>query len=333
MDKLKFAQAATRLRVLETKLLDRIKLDRMIDSPNAENALKILVDNNYSGPIKSDIRPEDFETLLTEELEKLYSLMYEISPEKLLIDIMSIRYDYHNIKVLLKAKALNKDLDYLLIHVGTISVAILKEAIMAEEYKELSPEIREAIEKAELAFENTNDPQYIDMVIDTCLYKDMVEKAEALGDPYVIEYLKTTIDFINIKTFIRIKKQNKDRNFLGEVLIKGGKIEDDIFYNLLSEPIENLGIVLSRTKYDSILKEGLDEYAKTKKINFLEKQMDNFLMEYTKVGKYITFGVEPIFSYLIAKETEIKNVRIIMVGKINNITPKGIRERMRDIYV
>ena len=34
-----------------------------------------------------------------------------------------------------------------------------------------------------------------------------------------------------------------------------------------------------------------------------------------------------------AKETEIKIIRIIMVGKLNNIPAEVVRERLRDIYV
>jgi len=47
----------------------------------------------------------------------------------------------------------------------------------------------------------------------------------------------------------------------------------------------------------------------------------------------VTFGPEPLFSYLVAKEMEIKILRIIMVSKMNNISPDAIRERLRDLYV
>lgn len=56
-------------------------------------------------------------------------------------------------------------------------------------------------------------------------------------------------------------------------------------------------------------------------------------MNLNKSSKYITFGPEPIFSYIVAKETEIKNLRIIMVSKTNGISPEAIRERVRDLYV
>jgi len=61
--------------------------------------------------------------------------------------------------------------------------------------------------------------------------------------------------------------------------------------------------------------------------------MDNYIIELNKQSKYVHFGPEPIFSYIVAKETEIKVLRIIMVSKLNNIPPDRIRERLRDLYV
>jgi len=64
----------------------------------------------------------------------------------------------------------------------------------------------------------------------------------------------------------------------------------------------------------------------------LEKISDNYLMELNKESKYVVFGPEPLFTYLVAKEREINAVRIIMVSKINNISSDKIRERLRETY-
>ena len=37
--------------------------------------------------------------------------------------------------------------------------------------------------------------------------------------------------------------------------------------------------------------------------------------------------------YLWAKEIEVKNIRLILVGKINRLPAGAIRERIRDVYV
>ena len=42
MDEMQFSQVIPRLRVYETKLLDKAKIDRMIDSHSSDETLKIL---------------------------------------------------------------------------------------------------------------------------------------------------------------------------------------------------------------------------------------------------------------------------------------------------
>lgn len=333
MDKLNFAHAITRLRVLETRLLDRIKLERLIDSQNAESAFKILLDNNYGDQAGAALRADDYEILLGDELKKLYKLMKEVSPEKRLVEMMCLRYDYHNVKVLLKAKALNKDLDNLLAPISTVPTQKLKEYISSENYRDLSPIMAKAILEVEAEFKKNEDPQDIDILLDKYMYLDIMDKANAIGDPFIKDFYIDTIDFINIKTFLRVKKQNKDRFFLNKVLIQGGKLQSSLFTSLINEHVETLAAKLSHTDYHELFKRGIEDYERTMKINVLEKEMDNFLMEYIKKGKFVSFGIEPLMGYMIAKETEIRNVRIIMVGKVNNISPAVIRERMRDIYV
>ena len=82
-----------------------------------------------------------------------------------------------------------------------------------------------------------------------------------------------------------------------------------------------------------ILVEGLEAFRRTGRLTEFEKIADNDIMRLHESSKSIVFGPEPIFSYLFAKETEIKVLRIIMVSKINKLSPEVIRERLRDLYV
>ena len=109
MDQMQFAQVIPRLRVLETRLLDKAKLDRMIDSDSAESAIKVLQETEYANVMSSVKRAEDYEIILSSELKRVYHDMYGMTPNKTLIDIFAIKYDYHNVKVILKGMFLNKD--------------------------------------------------------------------------------------------------------------------------------------------------------------------------------------------------------------------------------
>ena len=52
-----------------------------------------------------------------------------------------------------------------------------------------------------------------------------------------------------------------------------------------------------------------------------------------KPQKYETFSVGPLLAYLVARENEIKTVRIILTGKQNGFPEEAIRERVREMYV
>ena len=332
MDKMNFTQAVARLRVLEKRLLNKLKIERMIDSASPEDVLKILQETEYANLMVNVKRSEDYNILLKEELNRVYSLMYKVSPDPAIVDIMSLKYDYHNIKVLLKARALDKDFSSMLIPVGTVDIEKLKSYMTNMEYKELKPIMMEAILEAEKVYHELKDPQKIDIILDKYMYIDMLARAKETEIDFMIDNIKMNIDFSNIKSIIRLKKQEKDVKFLKEVILDGGDISNNVLVRTFEEPIENLATKFSSLKYGEVIKLGLEEYLKTGKLSVLEKFSEDYIMKNLKVAKYITFGPEPVFAYIIAKETEIKVIRIIMVGKLNNVDTAVIRERVREVY-
>ena len=96
---------------------------------SAEEALKILNETEYSNILSKAKRVNDYENILSYELKRVYELMYELCPVKDVVDLMSVKYRYHNLKVLLKGKFLSKDLSNLLIDLGIEDLKELKSII------------------------------------------------------------------------------------------------------------------------------------------------------------------------------------------------------------
>jgi len=333
MDRLDFAKSVSRIRAIETKLLDKTKIERMKDASSTEEVLRILGETDYAAVASKIKKPEDYEMVLSEELKNLYQLMYEITPEKKIIYLFSLRYEYHNIKVILKEKFSGKSFNNMIIDVGAIPAMKLSDYIKNDDYRDLDPLLREAIENAGSDYQETKDSQRIDLILDKYLYKDMLKRAVDLKNDFLINYIKISIDLINIKTFLRVLRQKKGRDFLKEALLNGGKIDNDIFLNSLNDSVDNLINRLSYTDYYKIMKDGLEDYDKNGNIAVFERLADDFLMNIIKDTKLISFGVEPLAAYIVAKETEIKLLRIILVGKLNNIPSEVLGERLRDSYV
>jgi V/A-type H+-transporting ATPase subunit C len=64
-----------------------------------------------------------------------------------------------------------------------------------------------------------------------------------------------------------------------------------------------------------------------------ERWCDNRMMETIRPQKYNAFSIGPIVAYVLARENEIKTVRIILSGKLNGLSDASIRERVREMYV
>lgn len=333
MDKMQFSQVIPRIRVYETKLLNKAQIDKMIDSNSAYEALKILKETEYVNVMTDIDKAEDYELMLSRELTRVFDLMYYISPVKGIVDLMSIKYDYHNIKVILKGIFLKKDLSYLLINAGTIDALKLRDLIQNDNIRELPIIMRDAIEEVNNNFQNTKDPQLVDIILDRYMFKSLMQIKNEIKDIFVDKYITTFIDSTNLKTLLRIKKQNKDKEFLARVIIEGGSIDKNKFLEIINDDPENMYTKFAHTSYADFIKVGIDDYIKNKSVSLLEKLIDNYIMSMMRDAKIIPFGVEPLLAYIYAKETEIKIIRIIMVGKLNNIGAELIRERLRDIYV
>lgn len=333
MNNMQFTQMLPRLRVLETRLLDKSKIDRMIDSKSSIDALKILQETDYSAHISDFSRAEVYEKVLSDELITVYQNLYKMCPVKEVIDIMAVKYDYHNLKVLVKGKFLKKDFSYMLIPVGMYSLDKLKFAIENENYRDLDLIVRECLEKTISDFEINKDPQRIDTIIDRYQFETIITLSKKIKHDGILKYSKTLADLTNIKTLLRVKKQKKNKDFFIDVLVQGGSIDKDRFISLLNESTENISTKLAHTNYEAILKEGIANYISTGSVSVFEKLSDNYIMAMMKDAKFITSGAMPVLAYIYAKENEIKQIRTIMVGKLNNISEEVIRERLRDAYV
>jgi V/A-type H+-transporting ATPase subunit C len=333
MSENKYLYSVTRIRALETKLLDKAKIERMIEARNADEIIKILYETEYANSISEMKSVEDYESVLSKELSNTYKLLSEISPVPELTNLFQLRYDIHNLKTLLKSSYLDEENDELLSEIGTIPIQQLKGMIKEKVFSDLDPLVRESLEEVVGEFTVNPDPQLIDVTLDKALYKLMYKAAKDSKSSFLTDYISTQIDLINIKSLIRVKSMGYGREFLKKVILENGKLDYAFFSDIFDESLETLIDRLAYKDYGKVVEEGISNYMRTKSLTRFEKLSDDFIFELAKKGKYVAFGIEPLIGYLMAKENETKIIRMIMVGKINEIPNELIRERLRDVYV
>lgn len=328
MDREDFIQSSVRIRYAEKKLLTKQQLYRLADAKSLEDAIKLLNETSYSSELSKLDRPENYEAVLSDVLNKTYRDVMEISPDKSLVEILSCKYNYHNLKVLVKEYILKEKFNSMYCMLDENGIETFRELALKDD-EGLSKDFKESLE----FYETTKDPQDIDIFIDKKYFEKVLSLAEEFKLDMISEYFRAMIDFINLRTFIRCRKQNQVKETLKKVLIEGGDVETERILEMFYDDIETLPIKLKAYKIGRVLAKIIEEYKNTNSLNSFEKKMDDYLVEIVRKTKSIHYGAEVIFSFLFAKELEIKNLRLILVGKVNDLSADFIKERLREVYV
>ena len=322
-----------KIRVYEKRLIDNVKFNRMLDLENIDEVLKFLSETVYGENISDDINIYNYEQVLSLEFGRLFKSLKDIFDNKELINIFLKKYKYNNIKLMLKAKLLNVDLGDILFNIEDFDNEFIYTAIKTENYSSLPDEIGDLVKKTLKDFEENKDPQRIDILIDKIMFGELLKESKNINSDFLTKYIQILIDVFNVKTLFRIKKLNLNRALFDDVIVAGGNIALSNLKMIFSEPKENILNRFSMTNMYKYIKEGLENYVNSDDLNILDKELDDYLMEYLKNAKIITTGLAPIIGYINAKENEIKNIRIVLVGKINNVDSDSIKRRLRKNYV
>ena len=113
-------------------------------------------------------------------------------------------------------------------------------------------------------------------------------------------------------------------------MVEPGVIDSKQWIDNYHLPETNIAIILKNSPYENLLR-GKEEIFKN--LPFLESEIDDFLLDKIKKAKAIPLGIEPLVGYLLAKEREVMNLRLILSGKENKLPVETVRRRLRDVYI
>lgn len=305
IDKMEYVQAATLVKVAEKKLLNSSKLMRMIDANTALDILKILSETDYSKSMVGVVREEDYEEILSNEIKKVYSFAKTLAKKHTeIVDILALKYEFQNLKLKIKAEMQNKNVDESFVKLADIN--------LEKEYK-----------RAKEVLDKTGDITKAVIELDKLYYQKLKVECENTGLEIFSKYYNLLINSYNLLTFLRLKNQNRSIKYASSCIFDNDELldiyEKDSYIDDLKKMFDN--------------KKMWEKYSKTGKISVIEKELDNLVMSLIKEYKDVNYGIEPIITYILAKEYEMKAIRLIMTGKINKIDTNIIKERMREIYV
>ena len=179
----KYVYAVAYIRALEAGLLTSQIKTQLLETEDAENLFRILHGTSYAAG--KDL----LEQKLIDESIKTILLLKKLSMDFLLTKLLTLKYDFHNIKVLLKNKHFPQVPRLPLIEGGNLNLKELKSAISKNKMPGLPTDYVDAIREAETKFDRTNKLSTIDMVLDKAFGNIFYKCSLEYGNKFFIEII------------------------------------------------------------------------------------------------------------------------------------------------
>lgn len=332
----RYAFVVGKIRVLETYLLNNQQVVRLLETKDSQALWDELANvQDYEEHLGQLRDPHEYELLLKAELKRVYDLIFNLDPDRQILNVLALRHDFHNCKALSKAQFLGESADLALSDLGLYPIKEW-EQMLAEENSgrsEIIPaDLLEIVWNVQVKLEEEDDLRLRDILWDQALYSYLYQQLQATTNIFAQTWLQMHIDCLNLTALLRCKQQGAHKRTLGRALIDHGFIPKDQLLNAYEAALEELPSRFAASYYAELLQEGIQAYQREGSFSSWEKLVDDFEIEFLKQTRMVPFGVEPLFAYLLAKENEIKVLRIILVGKLNNLAKSEISKRVRKLY-
>lgn len=324
MSKTKYTYAVARIRALEVSLLTNAVIEQLLACKSAEQALQLLVEKGWGDLTAGTL---DADEVLNKEEEKMWQTIREVAPDMHVFDVLSLPKLYHNLKAAIKevcTEVENKNIFYDDCEIPGEEMFAL---VQNKEFDKLPGNMPTTAREAFDTLLHTRDGQLCDLIIDRATLEAMLEAGKKSGEKIIEEYAQTAVAIADIKIAVRSQKTGKNAEFMKKAMVNCSEINVDQLTQAALAGAEEIAQYLEGTSY----REGADALRISP--SAFERWCDNKMTDSMRSQKYESFSVGPLLAYLLARQNEIKTVRIILTGKQNEFPDEAIRERIREMYV
>ncbi len=323
-----YVYLSTLLKALEKNMLSKEDLTRLISARTDEDAVKLLTEKGWNTFDARDLVA--LEQGLSQQRKALFDLIYRYVPEAGVVDLFRLKYDYHNLKALIKATAQGLDAKRLLSDAGTITPGALASMYNDKDFGRMHPIMAAATQEAADLLARTNDPQLSDLLLDGALAAQMLALAQAAESDFLLGYVRLWIDLGNSRVLTRSALSKKGFDYLQRAIFPGGNVACTQVREVTPELLRSLfgfgALTTAAETAAQALSGGLALAA-------LDMACDNTLMEYIRASRLIPFGEATVISHLLAFEAQLVAVRTVMSGRASGLGEERITERLRMSYV
>jgi V/A-type H+-transporting ATPase subunit C len=313
-----YAYALGVIRAREVRLISKKRFEELVSLEDLNELIAALHETDY-GPFLRNVGKRDFEEALEKAKIALYNDIEKLIDDVEIMRMLRAKYDFHNITVLLKGKISEQNFSNKCSPLGSIPITGLEQIFKEEKYGQLPEYLEKAVKAGiEAYYSSERNPQYLSFAIDLIMASTLASYSK---NSFLNTYYRLWVDLVNLKTILRLFFLQKYQELINFAVLAGGNIDGETIKKARLENINAIEMLYRGTIYNSLL-QWRDSFS------ILERECERLLVSYVKSVAFESIGVEPIISYLLIRENEMKNLRILFIGKLNEMEEVLIKERL-----
>jgi len=331
---LKFVYPNAKFESIGNPFIKIKNIESIIDNKNIDSFKESV--NTYRDYNLKGEKVYDIQKSLDENLLQNFVMMKNDSSKKMkdFFNIYFEKLDLHLIKTAIKHKISNREINDDII-----------EKTFNKNYRKLVIKIKDS-KKDELAnilknfgisekLVNSISEDKIDfLLIDSYVDKYFIDRLNNVKVPYRCDigkkkFLKTFIDILNIKNLLRAKQNGYNIEDCKKLFIDNGNEIPEWKYIELSkiDSVSQIISALEGTSFFNVLKDNIEKYNNDKSTQIFETALDCLFIDLvSKISMKNYTNIGPTLRFLISKEFEIMNLKIISKGISERISKDIIKD-------
>ena len=317
------AYEVARIRTAEMSLLTAQFLEQLIGAKSYGEAVRLLSDKGWGDGDQNIPLP----TLLKNERARTWNFLGELTENTAEFDVFLLSNDYHNLKTAIKLAYTGMAGENYYLDEGTVPLATIKQAVATRDPSLLPGNMGVLMTEATQTLAQTENGQLCDMMIDRAALEAIYDAAKKSTCEVIRHFGEITVAAANLKVAVRCGATGKSADFIAGALATCDSLDNSDLTAAALKGVDAIAEYLGKTVYER----GAEELRKS--VSAFERWCDNLLIQSIRGQRHNPFTMAPLAAYALAKENEIKSVRIVLSGKLNHFPEESIRERVREMYV
>ncbi|MGT2948684.1 V-type ATPase subunit [Streptococcus devriesei] len=336
MDASQFSQINTTISVKERELITLDQFEKLLQAPDTESLALLLQATSYRLSV-ADL--EDLNLIdqqLTSRLAKEYAWAFAESPDQDIVSMFALRYVYHNIKVFFKTRATKQELKHLLIPIGSQPLEALEHLISTFSSENFPEFMVNELAMIWAEYEDYKDIRVLEIGTDLAYFKHLKRLANQveLESEVFSQAIRLMIDFYNVITVQRALSQGKPQSFMMQLLSDEGSLSAREFIELgEKQELISWFTQVNPNHFNTDWAE-FEDKMRQGSISAVELEYLYDLMQFQLLdpAKYTVEGPLVLARYLLCREFEVKNLRLLLSAISNQLPLELVKERIRPIY-